>query len=567
MDFLAAVAMVAILVFIHEFGHFIVAKACGVHVPVFSLGFGRRLFGVRFGGTDYRVSLLPFGGYVKMAGANFGYMDEDDEDLPDDPERGFMRRPVWQRLLVVAAGPAFNLALPLVVFTVLLMAGEPQPAPVVGGVDRDSPAATAGVLVGDRVTAVDGTAISTWDELLTLLHEEEGATHSLEVQRGAKTLSLSLFLPEDTSVGISHSRPSALAGVDDPASPAGRAGLQTGDLVVAVDDQPVGDWVELQQLVAAVPTTPGTQLRVGVETADGDERSLVLVADPSWQVLDGPVLGAEQAWGLLPATLFVGSVSSTVDKDPDGALSGCVPAPPPPESPASKAGIQAGDRFLAIDGQPVLGWGDVLDAIAASMEGEGDEAHARAVDVELIRAGERVALTVQPQVIEDTNSLGHFYYRPILGVTRMGGFVDGPMTRVYYGFGAAVGRSVEETTHLMGFIVEQLGKLVTGEAAVKRSLGGPVEIVRQASQAAEQGLFVYARMAGMLSISLGIVNLLPVPVLDGGQILFFSVEAIRGRPLSHRLRERAQQVGVLFLVLLMLSVLIFDLQKLFEGGG
>ncbi|RME23686.1 MAG: RIP metalloprotease RseP, partial [Deltaproteobacteria bacterium] len=295
MDFLAAVAMVAILVFIHEFGHFIVAKACGVHVPVFSLGFGRRLFGIRVGGTDYRVSLLPFGGYVKMAGANFGYMDEDDEDLPDDPERGFMRRPVWQRLLVVAAGPAFNLALPLVVFTVLLMAGEPQPAPVVGGVDRDSPAAEAGLAPGDRVVAVDGREVSTWDELLTVLHEREGARHDLTVERGAGTVSLSLYLPEETSVGISHSRPSTVVGVDDPASPAGAAGLATGDRIVAVQGQPVSDWVELQQVVAAVPTTPGSELRIDVETADGEQRSLVLVSDPSWRPVDDPPLGPEQA--------------------------------------------------------------------------------------------------------------------------------------------------------------------------------------------------------------------------------------------------------------------------------
>jgi regulator of sigma E protease len=128
MSILSAVALITILVFIHEFGHFIVAKACGVHVTVFSFGFGKRLIGMEIGGTDYRVSMLPFGGYVKMAGADPFGMGEEDDDILDDPSRAFLRKPVWQRLLVVAAGPAFNLALPLVVFTILLMAGEPQPA-------------------------------------------------------------------------------------------------------------------------------------------------------------------------------------------------------------------------------------------------------------------------------------------------------------------------------------------------------------------------------------------------------------------------------------------------------
>ena len=128
-------------------------------------------------------------------------------------------------------------------------------------------------------------------------------------------------------------------------------------------------------------------------------------------------------------------------------------------------------------------------------------------------------------------------------------------------------RSVDETVWLGTMMVEQIGKLVTGEASVRKSVGGPVEMVRQASEAARRGLFEYARLMGILSISLGIVNLLPVPVLDGGQLLFFLLEAVRGRPVSVALRERAQQLGVIFMVILMISVLVMDLQKLFGGGG
>lgn len=563
MDILAAVVMVAALVFIHEFGHFIVAKSFGIHVPVFSIGFGRKVLGFKLGGTEYRLSALPFGGYVKMAGANFDYMVEDEDDLPADPSQSFMNRPVWQRWLVVAAGPAFNLALPLFVFTILLMAGEPQQAAVVGGVDRESPAAEAGLQPRDTIVSIDGREVTTFPEVLQLLHEREGERHALVVEREGRRLELSLFLPEDTSVGIDHQRPAPVAGVDDPASPAGRAGVVTGDEIVSVDGVETPDWLAVEEALARA----GAAVEIEVDGEELGTRTLRMQRDARWAPAGEPIGTPDQAWGLLPATLFVGGVSSKVDKSPDGFFSGCVPMAPAPESPASRAGIEEGDRFLSIDGAPVKSWGDVLEAISSTMEGDGDEARVRAARIQLVRAGKVVELELTPEIIEDTNSYGHYYYRPILGVTRMGDYVDGPMTRIYYGFGAAVARSVEETTGLMGFIVEQLGKLVTGEAAVKRSLGGPVEIVRQASSAAEQGLFVYARMAGMLSISLGIVNLLPVPVLDGGQLLFFTVEAIRGRPLSHRLRERAQQVGVLFLVLLMLSVLIFDIQKLFEGGG
>jgi len=563
-DILAAVAMVAMLVFIHEFGHFIVAKACGVHVPVFSLGFGRRLVGFKLGGTDYRLSMLPFGGYVKMAGANFGTMDDDDDDddAPDDPSKGFAKRPVWQRWLVVAAGPTFNLLLPVVIFTTLLMAGEPQPAAVVGGVEPDSPADTAGVLPGDSIAAVDGVETDTWGEVIDLIGADPSAPHKLHVLRGAASLDLSLTIPEGGSIGVSQSRPGPTVGVDDPRSPAGKAGLVTGDTLTEIDGTAVADWVAVQQMLAQA----GTRVSVRYQH-DGDSHQAEMVADPSWSLVGAPTGGADEAWGLLPATLFVGSVGETVNKDPDGLFSRFKPAPPPPETPARLAGVQAGDRFFRIDGLEVSHWGDVLSAVAQTMVGDGEDATARTVDISLVRAGQVINLSLTPEVMRDTDSMGRFYYRPILGVTRLGTFVDGPTTRVYYSFFPALSRATGETTRLAGFIVEQLGKLVTGEAAVQKSLGGPVEIVRQASYAAAAGVFAYARLAGMLSISLGIVNLLPVPVLDGGQLLFFTVEAVRGRELSPRLRERAQQVGVLFLVLLMLSVLVFDITRLFDGGG
>lgn len=561
MQILAALGMVALLVFVHELGHFLVAKACRIHVPVFSIGFGRRLFGVRIGETDYRVSALPFGGYVRMAGANFGDAIDDESEGPVDPETSFSRRPVWQRLLVVAAGPAFNLILPVVVFTALLMAGEPQPAAVIGAVEQGSPAEEAGLRPGDRVIRVDGQAPSTWGEVFSALRPE-AEEHELIVERDGQQLALQMRLPKGAAMGVGHSRPSAHLGVDDPASPAGRAGLRTGDRLVEVAGQPVADWVEAEAALGrAVDALP-----IVVER-EGQRLALRLEPDPSYQPLGGALDAVHGRYGLLPATLFVGTVGQTVDKDPDGLFSRLKPSPPPAPTPASLAGIEPGDRFLAIDGRRIQRWSDVLTAVSQSMEGEGDQARARSVQVELVRRGERIERSLQPEVVRDTDVLGRYYYRPILGVSRQGEMVDGPMTRVYYDLLPATRRALDETARLAGFIVEQLGKLVTGEAAVQKSLGGPVEIVRQASQAAEAGIFSYARLGGMLSISLGIVNLLPVPVLDGGQLLFFLVEAVRGRPLSHRLRERLQQVGVLFLVLLMLFVLVFDVSRLFEGGG
>ncbi|MDP6935355.1 MAG: site-2 protease family protein, partial [Myxococcota bacterium] len=151
-------------------------------------------------------------------------------------------------------------------------------------------------------------------------------------------------------------------------------------------------------------------------------------------------------------------------------------------------------------------------------------------------------------------------------ISRLGGYTDGPKECRYYSPTAAFSRAVDETVMMSGYILEQIGKLLTGQAAVEKSLGGPVEIVRQASSAAREGLFTYSRLMGMLSLSLGIINLLPVPALDGGQFLFYLLEGIRGRPLSLAFRERAQQVGVLFLVILMLCVLVFDINRAIQGS-
>lgn len=560
---LAAVVLIAVLVFVHELGHFLAAKATGVRVTVFSIGFGHRVFGFKLGGTDYRLSALPFGGYVQMAGADpFGYADDGEELV--DPAESFQNKPVWQRLVVLAAGPAMNLVLPLVVFTVLLVAGQPQLAPVVGSVDEGSPADLAGIQAGDHVDAVAGEPVTTWIDVETLLVDAPVGPLTLTLSREGvpRTVTLDVAAPRAAlGAGFHHERLDTSVGIADPNSPAGRAGLLTGDLILSLDGAETADWSAVERALSAAGDRVKVEVRRGEETLD-----LVMSAQP-WTPAD-PALaqGPVGRWGIETASLYIGSVGATVDMGDADLLAGLRPDAEPP-SPAALAGLQPGDRFLRMGDELVHTWSDVLDAVRGTMVGEGDAAVATPIQVQIARAGQVETLTLTPAVIRDTTVTGQYYFRPILGVIRLGGHVDGEMVRIYYPLPHAIEQATVETTATGAFILSHIGKLLTGEAAVKKSLGGPVEMFRQAGNAAERGLFDWARLLGMLSISLGVVNLLPVPVLDGGQILFHAVEGIRGRPLSLAIRERVQQIGLLFLVLLMLSVLVFDIQRIFEGPG
>jgi len=550
----AAVAMIGILVFIHEFGHFVFARVFGVGVKVFSLGFGRRIWGFHHKGTDYRVSLLPLGGYVMMEGAD-PFMDGG-EGL-DDPqsETAFLNKPVWQRLIIVAAGPAANLVLPVVVFSALYMGGEPQPAAVIGGVDYASVAQQAGLAAGDRLVTVGGEEVTWWTELHEVLAPyATGRVIEVEVERGGRFIGATLTVPggyaggevRPGSLGLSYATPDSRVAVDDPDSPAGRAGLETFDRIERVGETEVESWLEVQAALAQASgpveieyKSPGDRWWVPVRTA-------TLSLGESWRAVD---VGFDDPfanpWGLYPATMAVQEVTRG--------------------SAAEELGILAGDRLVVIDGAGLGTWYEVLERVAAAREGEGDQAVIKALGVSVVRDGRLVETRIVPRVGRVTDTMGVYEDRVLLGIARGGALVFGPRVPRFYGFGEAVDRSVNETVDLAGFMLEHVGKLVTNEADPSKSLGGVVQIFRDAGEAAEKGIFEWARRLGLLSVSLAIINFLPVPVLDGGQFFFYLLEAIRGRPLPLAMRERAQQIGVLFLIALMLAVLAFDITRCIEA--
>lgn len=546
---------IAGLITLHEFGHFIVAKALGVHVRVFSVGFGGRMLGFRWGETDYRLSWIPFGGYVRMAGADpfaeGGADPEDDEPVP--VERQFMAQAPWRRLLIVLAGPMFNLLLPFVLFTGLGALGEPQPRAEVGSVDADSPAGRAGVQVGDRVTAVDGVPVRTWYDMLDVFEHTAGTTVPLALTRDGTPLTVALDVtgtdwgltrdPYDVGLGNLSANPTVV--VDDPASPAGRAGLLTGDVVTAVRaggaSTPIRTYRGLSDALLAVPEGAAQPVELDV-TRDGQTRTLALVATPWTPVAQPSDDALWTRWGLASATVAIAQLE--------------------PDSAAEKAGLAVGDHILQVNDVHVRSWFDVVRTVADTGSGEGAQLTARPLTIAVRRAGQVQTLTITPDVVTDSDEMGRYRTRARLGIGGGGAMIATEDVARVYPLPEAFTRACDQTWRVSTYIVDTLSKLVVAKVDPSKTLGGPVAIFQQMKQAADQGVFELFRQIGVLSISLGIINLVPVPVLDGGQIFMYGAEWLRGRPLPLRMRERAQQAGVIFVVLLMLAVSLKDIVKL-----
>lgn len=542
---IAGLIAIGALVLVHELGHFVVARMFGIAAPVFSVGMGPRIAGFHWRGTDVRISVLPIGGYVMLAGADpFG---EEDAESAVPKEQSFAHKPVWQKLLVMAAGPGVNLALPVFLFTAVLMAGRPDLSNEIGTVLPDTEAAAAGLAPGDVIVAVEGRPVEVWPDIAAAWLRARGDVAMTVARDGVERqveLPAAALVPhpdggvDSYAVGVLPYTWSTRVAVAGPDTPAAAAGLRTGDLVVDVDGEEVLTWAALHAALAQTPDIPAvlTVERGDPRREEATQHTIMLAAPaPEGWSTAAPAPLAD-AWGLVPVASYVSAVSEG--------------------SPAERAGVQVGDRILSLDGAAVWSFDHFITRVARRHTGTDA---AQSMRLTLSRAGELVEVDVTPEMRVVP---GEAYMRPIIGVQSYAGGA-----RVM-SFGAkrhtlaeAFPRALDETGRLMHATVALLGNLLTGQADVAHSVGGPVAIVQVAGESAERGVLAFASLLGMLSISLGLINLLPIPVLDGGQILFYLIEAVRGRPLSLELREKVQMAGVMMLVVMMLYVTVNDIQK------
>jgi regulator of sigma E protease len=424
-NILAFAFALGVIIVVHEAGHLMVAKAFGVRVLTFSVGFGKRIWAFRRGETEYRLSAIPLGGYVRLGGEN-------PDEVSDDP-REFLNKPRWQRILVYLAGPAMNVILAIVLFAALFMVGIevmnlPDAPPLIGGVEPNSSAA--------------------------------------------------------------------------------QAGLQRGDLILAVKGEPVDDWQD-----------------VGLALMGSPETAVPLTVRRDGQTVQASV------------------TPRRVPKYDMGDFAGLLPSLRPqiiqvmPGQPAEAAGFRPGDEVRAVDGRPVMDSQAFVDAIA--------KRPGQRTEVQVVRDGRPLTLAVTPRDQGGAGKIGvqiGFYQR--------------------YGPARAFVESVRYNIQTVRDTFKILGKIFTRELSPKGALAGPIEIAAQSGAAARNGFKYLLHLMGFISISIAIMNLMPIPILDGGQIFILMVEGVIRRDLSLRLKEIISQVGFVMILLLMFVVIWFDLVKI-----
>ena len=565
----AVIPMLGILIVAHELGHFLVAKACGVRVLKFSIGFGSPIgFGrmrMRWerGGTEYVIGWIPLGGFVRMLGEPMPGDENFSPSIPDDarPDEFLESKPVWQKLAIVFAGPAMNLLLPILCLMGILWMGLPRPDAVIGMVEAKSPAAEAGLRVGDRILTLDGDEVEWWDEVvLPIQGISEGETLTLEVERDGESHQVEVSVASQTArdrfgsvvdrgwIGLGHRRLAAVVGVPEVTSVAAQAGLRSGDLVLAVDDVEIEDWQSLgdvhEEAVRAARSAGRSEVvwRVQRELASlGDQISGrangsdskgggELPGDDAVETeeinLSLPAIAELTRLGLLPATILVAYVTE--------------------DRPASLAGLQPNDLVLSVDGRAVGSFSSFVSLVQTSGGRELELAYSRAGRVDTVRLRAREETVAGPYDIEGMEEKVYQIGLAAAVSSLPGARSIQKLRNPLESIPRAAMMSWQMTTEYL----QGLGKLFTGEVGTDK-LSGPIGIARIARKSLDRGWLDYLSMMMLISINLGILNLLPIPILDGGQAMIYAIEGIKRSPLSMRSREIATSIGFGMLLLLM----------------
>lgn len=443
MIFLSAIILLGVIIFIHELGHFLFAKILGVRILKFSLGFGPRIIGKKYGDTEYLISSVPLGGYVKMLGEN-----TDDELSEEDKPYAYNNQPVWKRVIIVSSGPIFNLAFAVFLFIVIFLSGIPTPYPYIGKIVENSPAAKAGFATGDKVLAIDGHVIQSWDEIDTSLNESAGKSLLFKIKRDQEIIEL-----------------------------------------------------------AVIPVSKS-------------DKNIFGEGEKYWDI------------GIFPLVYPV--IGEVVEGER-----------------AEAAGMKKGDRIIEIDGTPIKTWQDMTAIVHSNPENQ--------LNFKIERDNRIMELSITPK--------GKTLYSPgdeaqefgIIGIKHIGNdFIK------KYGILEAVSLGLEKTRDIIVLTFVVIIKLIQRVLPVD-IIGGPIFILQMAGEQASRGLLDFIFFMAVININLGILNLLPIPVLDGGHIVFLGIEAIRRKPLNEKIIAISQRVGIAIIIIIMVFAFYNDIMRIITG--
>ncbi len=546
MNLVYFVTLVSVLIFVHELGHFLVAKVFGIKVLTFSVGFGPKVLRLRGKETEYCVGLIPLGGFVKML-----EWSRHEQILPEDAPRTFDAQPLWRRTLVVMAGPAMNLLFPVALYT-LVFSSDHRFTPPTVGIVLPGHVAEGKLYEGDRILSVDDVAVGTFSELQDLVGQSPGKPLQLRVFRNVSYVNVEIT-PEEVTItndldepavvgrlGISPNARASVIGISRPDSAAYRAGLRTFDWIMSVGGVPIKRFSDIEKVLGDNhgATVPVTYLRPRALDGTLGGMATIAVFDAGVAALSPDAKAGDlfERTGIESSDLYVSFV--------------------PPGSAMAQADLRPGDRITLIDGVEALSW----ETAREQLLDKKDATHRLTFSRDGARYSSQFELS--HQWYEDESGQEHDRYD--LRMQHWSPTVPEPPVEHLHPLLYATRRAVSKTLEMQRYIVAGMLDVLRGRVPLSQ-LSGPLAIYEVAGQEGAKGTDYFLWVMAFISINLGLINLLPIPVLDGGQLMFLLWEALTRRSLPLRVRELASVVGMLMLVGLMSIALKNDVERRWEA--
>ncbi|MEZ4742430.1 MAG: RIP metalloprotease RseP [Bdellovibrionota bacterium] len=565
----AVLFLLGILVFVHEFGHFIVGKLCGIGVEIFSIGFGPRIFGFRHNGTDYRISWIPLGGYVKFAGSM------PSEDVPDRfIGKELYRASLLKRFFVISAGPFGNLLLAAVVYFILGTAGINHPSSVIGEVRPESPADRAGFMSGDQVIAIDDNKVEKWRDLQEIISKSAGKNLLVRILRDEKPIDLQVSPASVTQenmngkkvqigrVGIGYGFLPPLVSMLSKDSELAKQGMKTGDSIYSIEfngnEYLIKSWAEFLAKLNQAYQDQVDSLKINWSTVPSENSGnskdqpsetpqkihSATILTTIWKttefnnevqmLINAKAMNAfrkklAESLFLSDAQLTISKASGTLDKT-----------------------LKQNDRILEFSHTQVRDIYHLQELISENKEAS--------VELLINRKDQELKLKIdlKPVEVQKPSGLEIVY---VLPVSFIGASIEpDPVIEKYDNIFAASWYGIKQTVAHSGMLAASIWGLITGDVPLK-ALGGPMLIAKVAGDSAKLGWQAFLTSMALISINLGMINLFPIPVLDGGQLVIVGIEAVRRKRLSEAAIENYQKIGFVMVMSLVVLATYNDISR------